>query len=318
MKTIRKCFFAVAMILLCAVSFAACDVKEINLEGTEITVASGETVKMKIGYAPGLAKKAQFYAQYEDSDIAYAKVVEEGRYLFLVVTGRAKGISTVSAVGRDGVRGNCVVTVTGGSGKDVNEIKSAFTNVGYKFYSNDFGSLEDTACIASLYFYQTASVSNGFTSSNFSIVCYADDATASEWYGYYTTYSPSTKYVLDGHIIYKSDDVTTAIYEAVGGGSGGSNNGRELSSLTAAQIKTALGTAGYTVDDESAAGITVLVAIKGIDMLQVVIFPSVALAIEAKSTYDIAANILGQTCKRDKNIIYYGTTAAITAFESIS
>ena len=87
--------------------------------------------------------------------------------------------------------------------------------------------------------------------------------------------------------------------------------------LSSAQIKTALQNAGYTVDDESAGGITVLVATKGLDMLQVMIFPSAALATEAKSTYDIAASMLGQTCKRDKNIVYYGTTAAIAVFDNI-
>lgn len=86
---------------------------------------------------------------------------------------------------------------------------------------------------------------------------------------------------------------------------------------TVATVKAKFEANGYTVTSSTQMGVSVLIAAKGADMITVSFFPDVATATSSLPTYQSAASAVGQTCKRDGAIIYYGTASAVAIYDQL-
>lgn len=91
---------------------------------------------------------------------------------------------------------------------------------------------------------------------------------------------------------------------------------KDADEKTPDSVKAQMESSGYSVEVATVINVSTLIATKGSDILTVIFYPDTASADAAKSTADFSAGLLGYTCKQDGKIIYYGTSAAISVFES--
>jgi hypothetical protein len=281
------------------------DTTGLRFTETAYTLSLGETIYLTFEITPSNGRQTRVTSKSEWPDIVS---VPYGSFSAVPVTGEIYGTSVITATVGHGIEASCTVTVTGNTGKSLSEMMELFRNLQYHV------SFHKSLYTIDGYGHIPEFVANKETGifTEISVAIFPTRADAELCLPFFQSMLPySCK--IDGNNIYWGAQKEVAIYEGTESGTDEPEN-----SKTASQITSAFQTAGYNVQSQTIAGMSALVAVKGVNTLTVITFPSVALATEAKPTYDAAAQAMGQTCKRDGKNVYYGTAAAVAVYDAIA